>query len=90
MLKRLKDRLLGEDRSAAIIAELKTLYQSAHDPDAFHDALQEGDFETAAEHHPLTADELKQRFDEIRQSGSDLEADYSELADSTKEDFINA
>lgn len=90
MLKRIKDRLLGEDRTAAIVAEVKSLYESADDPEAFNDALQEGDFEAAAEYHPLSAAELKRRFDRIRENGEALEADYSELADSGKEEFINA
>lgn len=90
MFKRLKERLLGDERTVGALAEVKNLYDTAEDPEAFHAALTEGDIEAAAEHHPLSAEELHDRFDSIAGFGEELAREYPEVVDQEKEEFINA
>lgn len=90
MLKELKKRILGEDRVIGAVADIKTLYETADDPEAFHAALQEGNFERAAEHHRLTAEELEDRFSELLRVGKDIEDDHGEILDYDKDELINA
>lgn len=90
MLSRLKERLLGDERTVAALAGVKSLYDTADDPEAFHRALQEGDIERAANHHPLSADELHDRIGDVMDLGEALADDYEEVLDHDEEEFINA
>lgn len=90
MLKRLKERFLGDERTVGVVADLKALYETADDPEAFHAALSEGDIEAASEHHPLSAAELHERIDGMMGLGSDLAEDYPEVVESDPEEFNEA
>ena len=90
MLEKLKERLLGDSRTVGALAEFKSLYESADDPEAFHEALVDGDIERAAEHHPLSAEELHVRIDDLMGIGAELAEEYPEVVGSDREEFINA
>lgn len=90
MLQRLKERFLGDERTLGAVAELKSLYDAAEDPEAFHEAMTQGDIESAADHHPLSSDELHDRVDGMMDLGDGLAEDYSEIRDKEPEEFINA
>ena len=90
MLKRLKERFLGDERTVGALAEIKSLYDTADDPGAFHLALTEGDIERAADHHPLSAEELHDRFGDLMEMSEELADEYSEIETGDREEFINA
>ena len=90
MLKELKERFLGDKRTIGAVAELKSLYEAADDPEAFHEALAQGNIVGAADHHPLTAEELHNRIDDMMEKGMQLSEDYNEVLDHDQQDFIEA
>lgn len=90
LLARLKDRLLGDSRTAEAIARFRDLYQNARDPEAFHAALADGDVSRAAEYHPLSEEDLQNEIDALYAAGVDLAEDYPEAADTDKEAFTEA
>jgi len=90
MFKVLKERVLGDSRTVGALAEFKSLYDTADNPDAFHSALAEGNIDRAAEYHPLSADDLRERIDSIMGLGVELTDEYPDIATTGKEEFINS
>lgn len=90
MLKRLKERFLGDERSVGVVADLKALYDTADDQEAFHEALSAGNIDRAAEHHPLSSEELHSRIDDMMSVGNDLAEEYPDVVDSEPDEFVEA
>lgn len=90
MLDRLKEQLLSDGRMGEALSEFRLLYETAEEPAAFHAALAEGDIAAAADHHPLTADELHERIGDVMATGEVLADDYDVVLEHDRSDFINA
>lgn len=90
LLARLKERLLGDTRAEQAIEEMKTLYDQAEDPEAFHAALAVGDIERAASYSSFSESEIHSRLDRLYATGVDLADEYPEVADTEKEEFADA
>ncbi|MFC6723195.1 hypothetical protein ACFQE1_02060 [Halobium palmae] len=72
------------------VSTLRELYAGAGDPEAFHEALGNGDIGRAAQHHSLSENELRERIDSIYSIGMDLTKDYPEMADVDRDEFVDA
>ncbi|MCX2819756.1 hypothetical protein EGH25_10390 [Haladaptatus sp. F3-133] len=90
VLSRLKEILLGDKEALAAAAKVRSIYEEADEPEKFATALQDGDFEEAAEYHTLSAEELKDEFDDVLSTGKGLAQEYTELSDSDKNEFVEA
>lgn len=90
MLTKLKERFLGDDRTVGVVTDMKLLYEAADDKEAFHAALQDGDIETAATYHPLSAEELHAKIDGMLSAGTNLAEDYEQITEADKQAFIDA
>jgi hypothetical protein len=91
MLKTLKNRLLGDSRTETAVRKLQQLYKQADNPEAFNEALKEGDIERAAgELEGMDTEDLYGQLDELRSLGEDLGEEYDEIENYDKEEFIDA
>lgn len=90
MLKRLKERFIGDARTMGAVADLKSLYDTADDKEAFHAALADGNIDGAAEYHPLSAEELHEKIEGMMTAGEELAEEYPEVVDSDPEEYIDA
>jgi hypothetical protein len=90
MLEKFKSALLSDNRAIKAVTQIRELYETADNPQAFHDALEAGEMSKAAAEVDLTEEELCELFNELRGTGTELASEYADLAKYDKDEFIEA